>query len=918
MSRPPKTGTGFSPSADGVEPIANAKIIPPRGARRVVGRDSLMAGLHTARRQRCVVITGPAGSGKTHALLAWRRELLALNFDVAWLSLGVEDDPLESFLKILQASVAVVEPELGGDAGLLLDRDSSELAVEHWMITLVHSIAQHTRELVLMLDDLHHLQNPRVFLALQWLLDNAPANLHLVFSSRTAVPMPLARLRAHSQFSEFDLRDLRFSASETARFLQMHLEGIDDHSANVMHELTDGWVTGLQQLVVDCKSRQRLSFERRHINDVAGLVSYFEREVLVYLDPQDIQLLTCVSLSERFCASLGGVLLDQPTSLSDIRARLERLEHTHLFVTRFKRHDRETWYRLHPLLRSVLQVCLKRQPQAYQQKLHADACGWLMSHGYLDDAMRHAVQAGDTEAVADIVEACASDLLAQGNLSQLSGLLRSLTAEQVAERFGLQIVMAHLHLYARHFEAFGQCLQHLRVNTHKLADHHRHELTVLQGSLSLHRDDTDALQALLPELLAIPAHADDFAYSGRSNMLAWLYLRQGNVEQARDVLETGGRPLGSPRRSLLGSCMNGMCLALEGRISQAENLFREVLAQAEGHGASYLIVSSLAAVQLGSVLYEQGDHEAACQLLERRMRLLERVAIPDTVLQAMQTIAMAHWLAGRRAEAWHWLARLEDYAKRHELARLSICALSLRLRWLQQIDDESGVEAAVQGIEQMAQRFDARGSGMSMEIQTIARHGVAVQRLHRNDFVGAHADLQALIETAQNDRNWRYRVVLHLQMAVAERGLDHQDQSRWHLIEALRLGHRYGLVRGVLDAWTDVPAMIEGALACNALDTVLSFYARNLMTVASGPGASAEQAAGQEGAHVLSIRELEVLGQVAQALPNKKIARVLNLSPETVKWHMKNIFYKLGVTGRDEAIAKARDLALKLPGDKTL
>ncbi|MNP63047.1 HTH-type transcriptional regulator AlkS [compost metagenome] len=112
--------------------------------------------------------------------------------------------------------------------------------------------------------------------------------------------------------------------------------------------------------------------------------------------------------------------------------------------------------------------------------------------------------------------------------------------------------------------------------------------------------------------------------------------------------------------------------------------------------------------------------------------------------------------------------------------------------------------------------------------------------------------------------------------------------------------------------------MIEGALACNALDTVLSFYARNLMTVASSPAASAEQAAGQEGAHVLSIRELEVLGQVAQALPNKKIARVLNLSPETVKWHMKNIFYKLGVTGRDEAIARARDLALKLPGDKTL
>jgi LuxR family maltose regulon positive regulatory protein len=883
-----------------------------------VARDSLMAGLHIARRQRCVVILGPAGSGKTHALLAWRRELLALNFDVAWLSLGVDDDPLESFLKGLQASVAVVEPGLGGDAGLLLDRDSSDSAVEHWMITLVHSIAQHTRELVLMLDDLHHLRNQRIFLALQWLLDNAPVNLHLVFSSRAAVPMPLARMRAHSQLSEFDLRDLRFSASETARFLQLHLEGIDEYSASVMHELTDGWVTGLQQLAVDFKSRQRTTFERGQITDVVGLVRYFEREVLVYLDPQDIQLLTCVSLCERFCASLGAVLLDQPSPIPDIKTRLDRLERTHFFVTRVKRHDRETWYRLHPLLRSVLQIRLKHQPQVVLQKLHADARGWLMSHGYLDEAMRHAVQAGDTEAAVDIVEACANDLLAQGNLSQLSGLLRSLTAEQVAERFGLHIVMAHLHLYARNFEAFGQCLQHLKVNSTKLANHQRHELTVLQGSLALHRDDTDAMLAILPELLAIPADADDFAYSGRSNMLAWLYMRQGDVELARDVLETGGRPLGSPRRSLLGCCMNGMCLALEGHISQAENLFREVLAQAEGHGASYLIVSSLAAVQLSSVLYEQGDHEAACQLLERRMRLLERVAIPSTVQQAMQTIAMAHWLVGRRAEAWYWLARLEDYAKRHELPRLSLCTLSLRLRWLQQIDDEPGAEAVVQGIEQIAQRFPARGSDTLMEIQTIARHSAAVRRLHKNDFVGANADLQALIEVAQNNQNWRYRVVLHLQMAVAERGLDHLDESRRNLIEALRLGHRYGLVRGVLDAWTDVPAMIEALLACNTLDAVLSFYARRLMMVACNPSASAGQEAGQVGAHVLSIRELEVLGQVAQALPNKKIARVLNLSPETVKWHMKNIFYKLGVTGRDEAIAKTRDLGLKLPGDKTI
>ncbi|MNG11763.1 HTH-type transcriptional regulator AlkS [compost metagenome] len=152
-------------------------------------------------------------------------------------------------------------------------------------------------------------------------------------------------------------------------------------------------------------------------------------------------------------------------------------------------------------------------------------------------------------------------------------------------------------------------------------------------------------------------------------------------------------------------------------------------------------------------------------------------------------------------------------------------------------------------------------------------------------------------------------------MAVIEQGRGHVDQAREQLIEALRQGHRLGLVRSLLDAGPGVAALLEALMAEHVLDPVLTFYAQRLLDVARTADASSQQAPDTETASVLSIRELDVMALVAQALPNKKIARVLNLSPETVKWHMKNIFYKLEVTGRDEAIAKVRDLELKLPGN---
>ncbi|SDN48170.1 LuxR C-terminal-related transcriptional regulator [Pseudomonas jinjuensis] len=891
--------------------VASTKVIPPRGARHLMPRDALIARLQEARRQRCVVIQGPAGCGKTSTLLAWRRELLALNFDVAWLSLTGEDNELTRFSHCLLASLAEVDPAMVREAAILTGRENDDLALEHWVITLVQGLAQRQQQLVLMLDDVHHLADRRNLLILQWLLDYAPAQFHLVLGSRAALPMPhtLTRLRTQGLLAEFDLRDLRFSLEESERFLREQLGRIERRDVEVLHELTDGWAAGLQLFAVDLKARHGASYPHVQVRDPGAFASYFEHEVLAHLAPEDLDLLLRASICNRFCSSLCAALTGQPYAQPRVLNRLARLDSENMFITRIESHERDVWYRLHPLLREALRNQLAGHPEIDQKALHAAARGWFSGRGHVDEAVHHAIQAGDVQAAADIVEACAIELLARGDLGQLPGLLRRLPPEQLQQRFALQLVMAHIHLYTRNFGAFGQSLAQLESTRERLDPCQRYHLTLLRGSMAMLRDDSAAAQAILPELLDIPEDADDYLQTGRSNVLAWLYMYQGEYEYARDILDAGERPGGSPRRSLIGRCVGGISLIIEGRITQAEHIFREVLEEAEQQGPSYGAVAFMAAGLLASVLYELNECESARTLLEPRIGVLERAAMPDSVLQALLVLALSHWLAGRRLEAHAQLDRLEEYASNYQLDRLLVTSLMTRQGWLRQEGQGEQAEAILREVEALAARYPDVAQGTEGEIRTFGKRAQIELCLLNKDFAGAATLLSPLIDAAEASRRWRRAATLRLQLALVEHARGNPGESRMQLIEALRLGHRLGLLRTLLSLSSRLPKLLAELLAENCLDPVLGFYVQRLLAVAAGPehdaGASQEPAA----LGTLSEREGEVLALLAHAMPNKKIARALNVSPETVKWHLKNIYVKLGVSGRDEAIARMRDLS---------
>lgn len=897
------------------EPIASTKLVPPRLARRPLAREALAERLLEARHRRCVVVQGPPGCGKTSTLVTWRKALVSMGFEVAWLSLAEEDNEPARFIDCLLASIALVDPEIAGKAADLIGDGSDASRVEHWVVTLIEAIASQPRDLVLVLDDVHNIEDGRIWQALQWLLDYAPPHLHLVLCSRSQLPLSLGRLQSQDLIAFFDLSDLRFSLEESEAYLREQLGEISQRDARHLHELTDGWVAGLQLFALDIKAKQGTGFSPIALRDASAFAQYFEREVLCRLDADDRMLLTRVAICSRFNAPLCAALVGEPRAVARMITRLVRLDSSNLFLIQMSGPDHESWYRLHPLLREVLLARVAAMPHAQQQALHAAAWRWFAQREYVEEAVRHALLAGEEEAAADAIEARASELLERGGLVRMTSLLRLLPARQVESRFALQVMQAHIDLRSCQLDAAAESIGRLATQAAALGARERYAVTVLHGGMALMRDDIGAAALLLPELERVPADADDFLLTVRGNVMGWVHMHRGEYELARQVLADSTLQGGTTVSGLVGRCLSGLSLSMEGKILQAEPVFRQVLNEAEQLGGVYVGVAHMAAVLLSETLYELNEIDAVCELLEKWVEQLEAGSIPDAVLRALLTLARSHRVAGRQLEAAAWLDRLEDYAVRHSLDRLLITALGIRSRWQLQQGEIDLAEATV--IRAQTLSAESSGRAATSEVNVVAQLAGSGLCLHRHDYDGAMVRLRPLLDSVRLASRGRHIAIVLVQSAVAEEGRGNARAAREHLCEALRYGQRFGLVRSLLDAATGGMRQVRELLQGQALDPVLSFYAKRLLEAAdrwrvhATPVAAARRSAP---IGTLSEREAEVLQLISQAMSNKMVARTLSVSPETVKFHLKNIYIKLGVSGRDEAVALLRDLQADAPG----
>ena len=340
-------------------PILTTKLNLP-DPRKLIARARLHRQMDESLYARLTLIAAPAGYGKTTLLSGWLRSQAELVPRTAWLSLDESDNDPVRFWLYLVSALRIVIPEIG-EATLSALNAPQPQAIEVLLTPLLNDLAAISTDLLLVLDDYHAIQTPRIHDEITFLVENLPSQVHLYLTTREIPPLALHRWRARNQLIEIQARDLRFTTAETAAFLQL-IAGVDLSADDLalLESRTEGWVAGLQMAALSLESQTDVSTWLRSLSgDQRYIFDYLSEDIFARQSEHIQQFFMQTCILERLCAGLCSAILDQPSTVRESpQATLEAFEKANLFFLPLD--DRREWYRYHLLFGETLRRRLQR------------------------------------------------------------------------------------------------------------------------------------------------------------------------------------------------------------------------------------------------------------------------------------------------------------------------------------------------------------------------------------------------------------------------------------------------------------------------------------------------------------------------------------------------------------------------------
>lgn len=864
-------------------------------------RTRLIDSLMEARHRRCLWIHGPAGSGKSTLAWQWRARLLEFGFECAWVK-TVPGMDAKGLQRAILGALAPLAPAVAQAT-----RAAAEGCTQAWELSapLLRTLQQQGGQLVLLFEDQHHLVEPVALALQQLLLELAPARLHVAFLSRQPPGTALDRWRDRADLLTLGFPDLAFTASETAACLRPLRPDLDSRRLQQLHDDSGGWPLAVHIACLALDTDGSPTRDPARLAHADKLSAGLRDAVLAGLCDEELAALAALATAGRFDDALARRIFgraDTPAPLTGLRALA--LVHE----DRRAGSHQGTW-QFHPVLQSMLVTQFAAQTPARWHAVHAVLATWFGGAGQLKEAVQHAVACGAPDQALRWIEQWGPDLLSRGELRPLAAAVAELEPCQAEWTPRLGLWSAWSQLCYRQLDDCAASIRLLRASPAAAVD--AQELLLLEGSLALQRDDSEHLNALAAGFEAATASTARFA-GGRRNLLGWMAIRGGRFDEAigrlADPTLTGadGTVLhGSAFGMAMATALRGYAWLQQGDVRQAEQVLRLGLAQAAVSIGSDSEPACNMAAFLAAVLYDIDAVDAALSLLDGRTEAIERACLPDAWLCATRVRVRALHLRGATDEALRELDRFEAIAGERELGRLSAHAASLRLALRQHDTTAAALRHDLAGLEALAHS----ASGIDTQREIAALHTLAAVRraVQDGDLPGAAHRLA----TWQNDPAAHVDAALRLaglaEWARIDIHLGRTGPGRARLAQVLQLALEQGHVRALLDLGDDWLDLLKTTLCDGALPEPLALYAEHLLARAPRQRLANGTAPGDG---LLRARELDVVRALSRAMPNKRIAQAFGLSQETVKWHLKNVYLKLGVHGREAAVARARDLGL--------
>jgi LuxR family maltose regulon positive regulatory protein len=649
------------------------KAMPPRLPRAVMGRARLHREWERLHDRTAVVVAAPAGFGKTTLLLHWRRCWMEAGALVAWLDADDQDEP-ERFTQALMHSL---QGASGRPIHVPIAQCTTVPGVEA-LTSLLSDVAMRGAQTVLMIDDGERLPKASVNFVLQYLLMNAPANLHVVIGTRVPMKLQTAELAAKGNYAALSADDLRMRLEESMELLERRLGArleADDRAR--LHEVTEGWPIGLQLAITAIEQAPDPSAAVRDLSARHGtLQDYFVQTLLSRLPDGLADFLTRIAILDPLSAALCEAVTGDPRAAD----HLDWLARETPIATLGERPE---LVRLHPMARDFLLGRFEELPREERDALHVRAAHWFADHERFHEAANHALAAGD---VADAEAWAARSLWAlstRGMLAEAREWLERLPPDLLAGDPQLRLAAASILAFS---DRNGESQRFARTVLDDPSSGPPAMAVALRiaAGAAAYADQLDQIPRLLPRWPKSREPGGSPLYTmARLNTQSLLALHSGETVRARDYLAEAAT-LGDGGSLRLASGIGRMLLGLshlwDGDAYEAEAALRPAILRAEDEdGRRSLRSCMLAAVQAEALL--QGGHpEAAQALLANRVDVLERCGLPDTLLCAYRTLASIALSQADERRALGVLDGLCALAERRRLPRLRVHALAEQVR----------------------------------------------------------------------------------------------------------------------------------------------------------------------------------------------------------------------------------------------
>lgn len=863
----------------------------------------------------------PAGFGKSTLMADWHAALSGQGFRVGWLSLDPDDNEPLRFLAYLVGALNRADSTLGQRAGALL-RSIPVSEPESLLPLIVNDLAATEARVALFLDDLHHLTHASIIGFLDRLLAYAPQNLCLYMASRSDPPLQVQRLRLAQQIVVLGVDDLRFDREEAALFLNAKRGlALPDEEVGLLHGKTEGWAAGLQLASLSLRQRrERGSFLKSFTGTDRDVADFLAHDVLLR-QPQEVQdFLLATSLLPRFDAALAAVV----TGRADAGEMLERIWAQNLFLVPLDGERR--WFRYHHLFADFLRARLARLRPGEPERLHRTAAEACRAAGDTATALHHLLAAGEADEAAVLVERAARELIERGQLTLLGDWLARLPAAAADAHPRLHLIHTWIDF---HMMEPRRGLRHLRAARRKLGivgsgrqgpagavePALLHEFrTLLTGTLSAadhNRSARDMARRWLPEIPRDQA----FLRGTLANILAFSCYTLGDMREAAEAAQRGRqehRRAGSPFGLIYADLILALVEKARGHLSAAETLLEQSRALARESQGQAGYCEAMVAVFQAELAYERGDIALAETLLQENHYIIEGTALIVHALSGHLHLARLEANHGRRQSALAILARAEALGRERLYRRLRAGVLNEEVRLLLAGGDLAAAQAALGRVGLFAER---RRPPDHLPSPAVEFEQVAIARVllaeRRYDEALGRLDLLARRMEEQGRRRRLLQIQCLKAIALLRLGRDRAAEELLGRTLAEAEGH--GFFRTVADEGRALrPLLIallnrqgagrQGLASPGYMQRLLGAFAPESLPQPAPPPAQLLEP--------LSPRELEIMRLLGSGCSNAALARALALSPTTVKWHLRNIYGKLGVSSRTQALLAAQQLQL--------